>query len=208
MVHLQPEREHALYSCRVLCYLCKQQFKSFPNFFFFLWTVWILAIKIADLGKFQVTKSEALRYIIPLNTVKSQKSVYLPFKTGQLQCVVHGNFCNLLMFGRWQSLCWELTIRSTASGCFTPSRGDSCVCAHQLCLLYHTSSSLLLVQGPPLGCSVPRQNQQGMFLNFTRAVHTSRVLWDWRPEIWNPKVVNHSRSCLQDVSFQHWYASL
>lgn len=131
--------------------------------------------KIADLGEFWVTKSEALRDIIPLNTVKSQKSVYVPLKTGQLQCVLSmTTFCNLLMFGRWQSLCWDLTGRSAAGGCFTLSRGGSCVFAHQLCLLYHTSSSLLLGQAPPLGCSVPQQNQQEMLLNFTRAVCTSR----------------------------------
>lgn len=84
MVHLQPEREHALYSCRVLCCLCKQQFKSFPKFFFPL-NCMDSSYKIADLGEFWVTKSEALRDIIPLNAVKSQKSVYLPLKTRQLQ---------------------------------------------------------------------------------------------------------------------------
>lgn len=186
MVHLQPEREHALYSCRVLCCLCKQQFKSFPKFFFPL-NCMDSSYKIADLGEFWVTKSEALRDIIPLNAVKSQKSVYLPLKTGQLQLpTCPWQLLQSAYVWQMQSLCWDLTVRSTAGGCFTPSRGGSCVCAHQLCLLYHTSSLLLLDQGPPLGCSVPRQNQQGMLLNFTRVVHTSRDFvglktWDLKP---------------------------
>lgn len=69
MVHLQPEREHPLYSCRVLCCSCKQQFKYFPsppapNFM-------DSSYKIADLGEFWVTKSEALRDTHSVYTVKS-----------------------------------------------------------------------------------------------------------------------------------------
>lgn len=163
--------------------------------------------KIADLGEFWVTKSEALRDTIPLYTVKFQKSIYLPLKTGHLQCVLSmttSAICLCLADGRVSAEVW-LSDQLLGDVSHWAEVAPVFVFISSACCT--TDFSLLLVQAPPLGCPVPQQNQQGMLLNFTGAVDTSRVLWDWRSEIWNPEVV-HSRSCLQDVSFQHWYASL
>lgn len=93
--------------------------------------------KIADLDEFWVTKSEALRDIIPLNTVKSQKSVYLSLKTRHLQCVLSmttSAICLCLADGRvsaeiCQISCWWMF--------HTEQRCLLCLCSSALSVVSH-----------------------------------------------------------------------
>lgn len=178
----------------------------FSFFFPPLWTLWILPLKLLTLGnsESQNQKHWEIQY---LYTLLSFKSLFIsPLKLGT---------CSVCC--PWQLLqsayVWQMA-ESAEVWLSDQLLGDVSHWAEVAPVFVFISSaccttdfSLLLVQAPPLGCPVPQQNQQGMLLNFTGAVDTSRVLRDWRSEIWNPEVV-HSRSCLQDVSFQHWYASL